>query len=306
MSFWESMGFQSRKRETSKKPHETIRERRAARNADIAELERQYEEQYAADVAAADAREAAARASEAAATTVANAAARGLLTARKSKRGKFSSTLVPRTAPRTLVVVPDVSPNNAAATKAAATKAAEEADRQFAAGIRDIVESETMAERKGQIEAIERQIDSGTLTKRDVKRLEEAKEDLEEYVVSTRKFLKEKRGVVDPKLLYPEAKNFEGEFDPIRNGNGPIEHYVFLGSSRKPQTGIGKAVGDWGLNRGDSLRDAFKMIPTFLIALVIIGAALAAAIGTGNVYLWIVVIILLTAGIGGVIWKRIV
>ena len=285
MSFWESIGFQSRTPKT-KKPHEIIRERSRARNAEIAELERAYET--------------AAKASEAAATTVANAATRGLLVTRRPTRSKFSSKTIPRTAPQTLVVVPTVSPNNAAAANAATKKA----NATWAREIRHTVESETMAERLGQIEAIERQIDSETVTKRDIKRLKDAKEDLEDYVERTKKSLT-KSGATHNQI-HPKPVEFEGEFDPIRNGNGPIEHYVVFGSSRKPQTGIGKALGNAGLNFGDWLRGVLKAIPSILIALVILGAVLAAAIGTRNVYVWIVVIVLLAAGIGGVIWKGIV
>lgn len=157
-------------------------------------------------------------------------------THRQSKRSKYNSRIIPRT--------PSI-------------------DRKaWATGVEIEAQSERIAETEGQIERIDEQLDSGTAKGRDGMKLKKAREELKSYVKNTRAHLK-KKGATRAQL-YPEPVPMGHAFDPIRNGNGEVEHYVVYGSSRAPQTGIGKAVGDAGLDATDFFQSAFNGIAAFI------------------------------------------
>jgi len=125
----------------------------------------------------------------------------------------------------------------AAAATAAATRAVESgtsgrrtsprtmpSTKQEDNELRIAYNSEVVAEIEGKVEAIDEQLDSGTVKGRNVTRLKAAKEDLKSNVKATRTNMK-KRGATKNQL-YPDPIPLGHAFDPIRNGNGPIEHIV--------------------------------------------------------------------------------
>jgi len=208
--------------------------------------------------------------------------------------------------PRTLVIPEELAPGTMIVVPEEVISTATQ--KTLYDDIRRAAQSEVLAEELGKLNAIENNLASKPMKGRNATRLKTAKANIESNIAMTRRNLNRLGATKEQKN--PTHVPLGHTFDPIRNGNGPIEHYVILGSSREAQTGIGKAIGDMGLDgkdvahhalsasfSGGVLSGAVQSAITFLSVLMLMVVLVVAAISTGNIYLWVVIIIIAVVGL---------
>jgi hypothetical protein len=113
---------------------------------------------------------------------------------------------------------------------------------------------QNIGEIKGKLEALEEAIHAPTATKRNQKRLAEARNNLANNLSIATKAAN-KLGINASTI---EATPLEEPFSLIKHTNGPLEHYALFGSTRKEQTGLTKSITNYTMNRSNNVRNTVK------------------------------------------------
>ena len=113
---------------------------------------------------------------------------------------------------------------------------------------------QNIGETKGKLEALEEATHAPTATKRNQKRLAEARNSLANNL-QTFTSAATKLGVNTSAI---KSIPLGEPFSVIKHTNGPLEHYALFGSTRKEQTGLTKSITNYTMNRSNNVRNTVK------------------------------------------------